>query len=456
MLRAALLATVFLAAPAIAAQPNIIVIMTDDQDDASLAGMPKVSARLSQGTRFTNSIVDYAHCAPSRATFFTGQRRANHGVLGNIDPPVNGWGSFFNKGTLPMWLQDAGYVTGFVGVKVLNQYDGDTAAFGFDHYAVVEGREDGDTRYYDPTINLNGTVTVRTGKYSTDEFRKEAVDFIQANSRPYFLMVAPAAPHVPALPAARHEGLGAGLQVPRVPSFNELDVSDKPSFIAELPPLTANDEDKLDEIYRRRYESLLAVDDLAEAMIAKAGPNTCVFYTSDHGFLLGDHRIEKGKLYAYEASLRVPLVMWGCNAPEGAEVSGLVGNVDLPATILDLAEAESGRRADGRSLLTLLTGGPWRTAMPVSGAWDKDGHAGDGDSDCVRTTQWSYCSHSTGERELYSLDRDPYQLTNKASAPDRADVVAALHALAMDLKDCAGNGCWVTRDPLKKRNKKRR
>jgi arylsulfatase A-like enzyme len=351
-----------------------------------------------------------------------------------------------------MWLQGAGYTTAFVGVKVLNQYDGDTAALGFDHYAVVESREEGGARYFDPKINLNGVTTKRTGKYSTDEFRAEALRFIRGAAKPYFLMVATAAPHVPALPARRHRGLGDGLQVPRTPSLNEADVSDKPSFIAGIASLTARKVDKLDGIYRRRYESLLAVDEMADALIAEAGPHTCVFYTSDHGYLTGQHRL-KGKLYSYEESARVPLVMWGCGAPQGGQLDGIVSNVDLPATLLDLAGVESGRVADGRSLLPLLAGQPWRTALPTTAAWGLHGETeeGDGSSNCVRTAEWMYCSHSNRERELYSLDRDPYQLSNKASAPDRQNEVAALHGLASELRRCSGQSCWFDGDPLKTR-----
>jgi N-acetylglucosamine-6-sulfatase len=151
-------------------------------------------------------------------------------------------------------------------------------------------------------------------------------------------------------------------------------------------------------------------------------------------------------LAAYEESIRVPLVMWGCGAPMGARIDALVGNVDLPATILELAGAESGRRADGRSLLPLLAGAPWRTALPIAGAWAAAGETGT--SQCVRTMRWMYCAHSNGERELYDLGRDPYELRNRASATDRLSIVSALHGLSTKLGDCAGVRCWFDGDPL--------
>lgn len=450
MLRAALLATVFLAAtPVHAAQPNIIVIMTDDQSEASLAGMPKVSARLAQGTRFTNSFVNVPLCSPSRATFLSGQTAANHGVSDNTAPPS----PFFNKGLLPMWLQDAGYTTALIGVKTLNQYFGAPDTLGFDRWTVIADRNA--ARYYDVTIDKDGVLTDRPGEYSTDIFRAEANQFVRDTDRPYFLFVAVAAPHAPAIPADRHLGMCGGSPLPRPPSFNEADVSDKPSFVAKMPAFSPEKENRIERAYREKCETLLSVDEMAAALIDRAGNKTCVFYTSDHGFLQGQHRIT-GKLYMYEESIRVPLVMWGCGAPAGGQIEAMVYNPDLTATISELAGAVPSRRQDGRSFLPLLSGPQsWRTALPFSAV----GHFKDEgvpDSKCVRTAEWSYCAHSTGEQEFYELAADPHQLTNKAYRPGQAEVVDRLHALARELAGCSGNDCWITRDPMKKKKRPRR
>jgi N-acetylglucosamine-6-sulfatase len=447
MLRAALLASVFLlSAPALAAPPNIIVIMTDDQDD-SLAHMPLVSERLSQGTRFTNSFVDFPLCSPSRATFMSGQRALNHGV-GEKGNDNDSQAAFIRKGTLPMWLQDVGYTTALIGVKAMHGQAETPAKLGFDHYAVID---DHDTnRYFDPTLDVNGVLEPHIGAYSTDVFRDEAIDFIGATPKPYFLYLAVAAPHAPAAPAPRHEGQCGAIPMPRPPSFNETNLSDKPSFIASLPRYDATKDAKIDKAFRKRCESLLSVDEMAAQLIDRAGKYNCVFLTSDHGLIQGQHRYTGKLLAAYEESIRVPLVMWGCGAPAGTQIDALVSNVDLPATILDLAGAESGRRADGRSLLPLLQGAPWRTALPISGAWGWNEDAGDqtGTSHCVRTARWIYCAHSNGERELYDLVKDPYQLRNRASAADKASVVAALDGLSTTLGDCTGKACWFDGDPL--------
>lgn len=436
MLKHMLLATAFLISTnAIAVQPNIIVIMTDDQED-SLVNMPKLSERLSHGVRFTNSFVDFSLCSPSRATFMSGQRALNHGVgeKGDNNDEQRG---FIRKGTVPMWMHDAGYTTALIGVKAMHGQGETPLDIGFDYYAVVDDHET--NRYFDPTLDVNGVLEPRIGEYSTDVFRSEAVEFIRNAPRPYFLYLALAAPHSPAQPAPRHVGACGAIPLPQPPSFNEANVSDKPSFIADQPLFDLKKEGKIEKSFRERCETLLSADELIADMIDRAGSRTCVFFTSDNGFMHGQHRYT-GKLYAaYEASIRVPLVMWGCGAPKGDRVAALVSNVDLPATILDLAGAESGRRADGRSLKPLFEGAPWRTALPLSGAWGwNEGQAGvTGTSDCVRTKQWIYCTHSNGERELYDLDKDPYQLTNKAAAADKASIVTALHKVSVKLRDCS-------------------
>ena len=110
---------------AFAAAPNIIVIMTDDQEDTgSMAYMPKTHALLAEkGLTFTNSFVDLPLCAPSRASFLTGQSAHNTGIKANNPKDGGGWGAFKDKeqDALPVWLQDAGYKTALIG-KYLNRY----------------------------------------------------------------------------------------------------------------------------------------------------------------------------------------------------------------------------------------------------------------------------------------------------------------------------------------------
>ena len=95
--------------------PNVIVILTDDQDVASLGVMRHVQGEIAKnGTTFTNSFATVPECCPSRVTLLTGQFAHNHGVLSN-EPPDGGFDAFHDDNYLPLWLQQAGYRTGYVG-----------------------------------------------------------------------------------------------------------------------------------------------------------------------------------------------------------------------------------------------------------------------------------------------------------------------------------------------------
>ena len=126
-----LLAVILVAAPSSAVarpagagkdgRPNILVVMTDDMNQADLAFMPKTRKLLAEhGTSFTNAITSFPLCCPSRATFLTGQYAHNHGVGGNFYP--EGWyGMAGRDNTLATWLDRGGYRTDLIG-KMLNGY----------------------------------------------------------------------------------------------------------------------------------------------------------------------------------------------------------------------------------------------------------------------------------------------------------------------------------------------
>jgi arylsulfatase A-like enzyme len=103
---------VLLVSSQVAARPNIVVIMTDDQEDTgSMDYMPRLHALIAErGITFKNSFVNLPLCAPSRASFFTGQAAHNHGIKANNPLDGGGWEAFKSKedNTLPVWLNAAG------------------------------------------------------------------------------------------------------------------------------------------------------------------------------------------------------------------------------------------------------------------------------------------------------------------------------------------------------------
>ncbi|MCA1554045.1 MAG: sulfatase, partial [Chloroflexi bacterium] len=317
------------------------------------------------------------------------------------------------------------------------------------------------------TLNENGTLVPYGSKpedCGTDAYGRKAIDFIQRmvkDGKPFFVYLAPYAPHGPATPAPRHANLFSDAQLPRPPSFNENDVSDKPAFIRNRPPLNSRQMSTLQDLYRKRLQSLQAVDEMIGSLVDKlkaAGQldNTYIFVSSDNGFHLGQHRLLQGKQTAYEEDIRVPLVVRGPSVPAGKTVDALVGNVDLAPTWAELSGAKADSFADGRSLVPWLRGSTpsnWRSAFliqhgdpaavrnrariqPTPAPTDTTQEPPDNDEEArglvlpeftaLRTQQFTYVEYATGEKELYDLRNDPYQLNNivKTAKPDLLNTLA--------------------------------
>jgi N-acetylglucosamine-6-sulfatase len=378
-------------APAVVQQaddrPNIVVIQTDDQTADSLRYMANVNRLLvRQGVRFDNNFASYPLCCPSRATLLTGQYAHNHGVRGN-QPPLGGYVRLDHSNTLPVWLQQAGYQTSFVG-KYLNGYgEGEGGREevppGWSEWrAAVRTPGKGTQSYVGFTLNENGGLVdypPNQANYQTDVFTRKAVSSIRSGSAsgsPFFLYLAYFAPHsglpvdeddvrAPGVsltpsPAARHRDAFEAEPLPFPPSFDEVDVSDKPPAIKRFDRLTVAQELAVTESYQQRLESLLAVDEgvaqIVDALRAERQlANTLIVFTSDNGFMQGEHRVmpDRGKGFAYEPSARIPLVLRGLDLPRGRRVTDVVSNVDLAPTFLALARVAPGRVVDGRSLLPL-------------------------------------------------------------------------------------------------------
>jgi arylsulfatase A-like enzyme len=456
-------------------QPNVIVVMTDDQEAESIRFMPRLQEEVvSRGTTFANSVVSYAFCCPSRVTYFTGQYAKNHGVLTN-EPPYGGYPAFEPTigNSLPVWLQRAGYRTALVG-ELVNAYRTDKVPPGWDDF---HGSWPGGAYGY--VYNENGRLVqygasrdaIDPSVYQTDVQAHKAAQVIHRwapRRKPFYLHVATFAPHSEAAEqcncatnnpraAPRHEGAFANEPLPKPPNYNEADVSDKPSLTRQMTPMPPFAEEAVTRAYRDRLESLLAVDDLigrvVEALRSERElKRTVILFTSDNGYLQGHHRWRAGKVVPYEPSIRVPLVIRGPGVPRGATRTQLVANTDLAPTILDLANGKSGRKRDGRSLLPLLKRPnlAWGRPILLEGRFNAFGEYGAGEQrivfDGVRTDRYMYARYENGEEELYDLHTDPFELRSLHADPAHAGVKAALQRLVARLLPCAGSGCRARPD----------
>jgi arylsulfatase A-like enzyme len=456
-------------AAAVRAAPNIVFILADDQDYASWSFMPNLHSQLiDQGLLFPNYFDSVSLCCPSRTTILRGQYVHNHGVLTNR-PPFGGYGTFLANGleasTIAVWLQEAGYRTALFG-KYLNGYpDRDDPSVPKTHvppgwnawYSPSGGDEYSNFNY---TLNENGVLT-RYGddeaSYLTDVLSRKAVDFVASNAgSPLFLYIATYAPHGVAsangapVPAPRHATLFADLMAPRTAAFNEEDVSDKPAYIRELARIGPVAADEIDRRYRERIRSLQAIDELIVAVLSaleRSGEldNTYVFYTSDNGFMLGQHRLRTGKSVPYEESIRVGLTVRGPGIPRGETRAQLCGNVDIAPTLAEIGSALLPGFVDGRSLVPLFatdTVDAWRQRFLVE-FWSQtvdEEEAPVPEFHGLRSATELYVQYATGDRELYDLVADPDQLTNQyASAPAARRCSSA--AQLASLKECAGAQC---------------
>ena len=205
--------------------------------------------------------------------------------------------------------------------------------------------------------------------YSTGVIRRQAVRFIRHSRSPFFAYIAPFAPHAPATPLPKDETLFTHLKPWRPASYNEADVSDKPSWVRALPRLKAPRRASEDERRRDQLRSLQPVDRMVEAIVAQLASsgrlgNTLIIYMSDNGKAWGEHRWVR-KEAAWEESIRIPMVIrYDPLTPQSRVDLHLVSNVDIAPTLADLAGIPA-PGAEGLSLVPLLEGQhpSWRTSL---------------------------------------------------------------------------------------------
>jgi arylsulfatase A-like enzyme len=442
-------------------RPNLILIITDDLDVGSIAFMPRLKTLLAdQGQTFANFFVTDPVCCPSRASILLGQYPHNHQVLTN-QPPRGGFPRFRDLGhersTIATWLKGAGYRTALFG-KYLNRYPAQDQERtyvppGWDEWGALIS---GNYVYY--RLNENGRI-VRYGfspeDYETDVLARKATAFIRqtAGRQPFFIYLAPSAPHdslVERIPVAapRHERLFEEMTSPRTPSFNEADVSDKPQYVRRWPLLSPWGMSQQDELYRHRLRSLQAVDEMLTRLVVALTETgelerTYIFFTSDNGFHLGQHRLPKGKMTPYEEDIRVPLIVRGPGVPRGGVVEHVALNIDLAPTLAELAGLLPPKSVDGRSLAALLTGHQpaiedWRQAFLVE-SWEQPPIEIPG-YQALRTREFLYVEYGTEERELYNLRTDPWELESLHASADPA-LLTRLTSVLETLRRCAGASC---------------
>jgi arylsulfatase A-like enzyme len=446
----------------LAPRPNIVFVLTDDLSTDLVQYMPNVQQMQREGMTFTNYFVTDSLCCPSRASILSGRYPHNHGVLTNT-PPTGGF-SAFRRGaeaeTFATSLRAIGYRTALMG-KYLNGYEaqGGYVPPGWTNW---QGTGNG-YKGFNYVLSANGRVA-RFGRnpraYLTDVLRRHGKAFVSRVGRaghPFLLEIATTAPHRPATPAPRDEHDFPGLQVARDAAFDAVP-KNAPAWLHSRPPLTDQQIASMSEGYRKRAQSVQAVDELVGQIrrtLRERGldSNTYVVFTSDNGYHMGQRRLLAGKMTAYDSDVRVPLIVVGPGVPAGSTTDALAENVDLAPTFMRLAGVGVPWWVDGHGLVSLLHGtGPrgWRDAVliehhhPETPNGDPDRQTNSSGNppsyEALRTKDELYVEYVDGEREWYDLRKDPDQLDNRYDdlEPDEQE---ALHDRLVRLEACSGEGC---------------
>ncbi|MFC4062506.1 sulfatase [Planomonospora corallina] len=452
--------TAFPAAAEVVPRPNVVFVLVDDLGVGDLEKFPNIwNEFVRSGTGFDRFFVPNSWCCPSRASILRSQYVHSHGVLTNT-APEGGFERFHGKGlersNIGVWMKRAGYRTGLMG-KYLNHYPGGAVPAthvprGWDEWQVpVRGLYD----EYGYTLNENGRLRAyghEPEDYLTDVLSAKADAFVSQGDEPFFLYLAPVAPHLPANHAHRHAGAFAGHTAPRSPSFDQEDVSAEPEWLRGRKRLTPERTAEIDEMYRDRLRAMLGVDDLVGSLVRTlraAGKleNTYLFFGSDNGFHLGQHRLPQGKTTPFDESIRVPLYVRGPGVRPGRTVREVASTVDLAPTFAALAGARLPAFVEGRSLLPLLRGRTplsWRRNVLVEfhRPTRPTGQVVIPAYTAMRTARHTFVRYETGEYQLYDLLADPYQLRNLAARVPKS-VIARFERQLDALTACSGASCRV-------------
>jgi len=422
------------------ARPNIVFIITDDQrwDYLGMAGhpalkTPNIDRIAEEGVWMKNFFTTTPLCSPSRASFLTGLYPHRHGVINNDKLGLDVVSHRLL--TWPRQLREAGYETAFIGKWHMGLDD--SRRPGFDHWISFKGQG----AYIDGVVNENGMRRQLTG-YMTDYLNDQAVEFVKrSRTRPFALVFSHKAVHYPYLPARRHDSQYKEYSY-QVPTVQEEELEGKPMLTRETPAFRWYEIEGVapepgesrrgragdpSSIIRDQLRSLSSVDEgvgrLLDALEELGQLDLTVFaYTSDNGYLMGEHGRFNDKRWAYDPSIRVPLLIrYPPLIPPGSIRRQLVLNIDLAPTFLELAGVEPLEPMHGESVVPLFRDpqAPWRKAIlaeyflekvaPRVPSWQ-----------CVRSEQWKYIRYTDESDlfdELYDLEADPEELRNLASDP---------------------------------------
>ncbi len=460
-------------------RPNFLLVYTDQQrfdalgvNGNSVIQTPHTDALARTGSNFRNMYAASPNCMPSRAAFATGRYPHVNGVR------WNGMRLPAHEVTFMQRLADAGYDTVLYGKLHLSPHQsrrGDDPTFGFGIANIAENLRPHAHSAYRDWLSANYPDHVDDARLVTydDSLQvwvrslpaeahfsswagNEMVSFLESGPRePFFATVSFVDPHHPFAPPEPYASMYDPGDVPQ-PSYTPGELDDKPPHfldahvgkvdlvlglaanrkgVGSLPRTRADlrqvDAEMWGRLVAHYYGMVTLIDDQVGRVMAALGDladRTVVIFMSDHGELLGDHGLLFKGPHHYDCLLRVPTIIRVPGAPP-RQVDGLVEQIDITSTILELAGIEPAAGMQGTSLVDTLLGHPGegRESVLVERTdlyWELDMRT-------VRTAQWKL-THYAGREfgELFDLANDPGELVNRWDDPAyrtvRSDLVSHL------------------------------
>ncbi len=428
-------------------RPNIIFILTDDQrwNAMGYAGnkviqTPEMDKLAKGGAYFRNALVTTPICSASRASIFSGVQERSHRYTFQTGPIRDE----FMADSYPVVLKKAGYYTGFFGKFGVNYANDDKLFDEFESYD-RNGRFPDYRGYYYKTLNGD---TVHLTRYTG----QQALDFIEhvPSERPFCLSLSFSAPHahdnaplqyfwqeeadklyqneeMPA-PQLAEDKYFESLPLPVREGFNRL----RWTWRYDTPEKYQH---SVKGYYRMIYGINVEIAKIREKLAAKGlADNTVIILMGDNGQFLGERQLA-GKWLMYENSIRVPLIVYDPRVKKHRDIDEMALNIDVPATIVDLAGAAPPLQWQGKSLMPLVTGEEKsfpRDTILIEHLWEFENIP---PSEGVRTSEWKYFRYvdNHADEELYNLKQDPMEINNLAKNSQYASVLLALRSKCSQL-----------------------
>jgi arylsulfatase A-like enzyme len=449
------------------AHPNLLMITADDASWDTMRYMPHLRRLMArEGVTLRNGLAPSPICVPARASLLSGQYAHNHGAL-TISGAGGGVAAFDQQDTLPVWLRHAGYRTMFVG-KYLNGYgEQDAPTYVPPGWSSWHATVDPTTyNYVMPTVNNNGT-TRTYHRYSSSlisDISNRLLRGQRGASKPWYMWVNYVAPHVggaagpddpvtlyphdrhpvsTTTPARRDQGTFSWLGLQKTPDMFEKDTSDKVIARKTHTDWPPDRRHQLRIARDQRVEALQSVDRALGRTFRTLRQThqlrrTYVVFTSDNGFVLGQHNLQ-GKLWYFRDIVGIPMYVRGPGLPHGRVSHAPVSNADWAPTFASLAGATPTREVDGVDVMPWLTSGARARPVPIE-AYPVHGgrtpiYTG------VVDGPWTWVQGRGGRGELYRLSVDPWQNHNLAKDPRYQTQKKQLRQMTRRYAHCAGATC---------------